>query len=169
MCQSFIGLRCCGVINVFEIYLQETLHLKARKKPRHHLSLLEKPRNYKQSKWEGEKCMKIFHYDTVKAKEANDGASKVTVRWLITKEMGAENFAMRLFEIASGGYSPLHAHSWEHEVFILDGEGTVFDGEKATAVKAGDVVFVPTDERHQFRNNGKKPLKFLCLIPYSKE
>jgi quercetin dioxygenase-like cupin family protein len=76
---------------------------------------------------------------------------------------------MRLFEMAPGGCSPLHAHSWEHEGFILEGEGQVFDGEKASAFKAGDVVFVPPDERHQFRNNGKKTLKFLCLIPYAKE
>jgi quercetin dioxygenase-like cupin family protein len=113
--------------------------------------------------------MKIFHYDTVKAKDAGDGASKVTVRWLISKEMGAENFAMRLFEVEPDGYSPLHTHWWEHEVFILEGEGVVFDGEKATAFKAGDVVFVPSGERHQFRNSSEKTLKFLCLIPYAKE
>jgi quercetin dioxygenase-like cupin family protein len=113
--------------------------------------------------------MKIFNYDTVKAKDAGYGASKITVRWLITKEMGAENFAMRLFEMEPSGYSPLHVHAWEHEVFILEGEGQVFDGEKATVFKAGDVVFVPPDERHQFKNNGKKTLKFLCLIPYAKE
>lgn len=113
--------------------------------------------------------MKTFHYNTVKAKDAECCASKVTVRWLITKDMGAENFAMRLFEMEPSGYSPLHAHSWEHEVFILEGEGTVFDGEKTSALNPGDVVFVPADERHQFRNNGKKTLKFLCLVPYAKE
>ena len=113
--------------------------------------------------------MKIFPYNTIKAKNAGEGASKVTIRWLITKKMGAENFAMRLFEMEPSGYSPLHAHSWEHEVFILEGEGQVSDGEKATAIKAGDVVFVPSDEQHQFRNNGKKPLKFLCLVPYAKK
>ncbi len=113
--------------------------------------------------------MNIFHCDTVKAKDAEDGASKVKVRWLITKEIGAENFAMRLFEMEPGGYSPLHTHPWEHEVFILDGEGCIFDGEKASAFKAGDVVFISTDERHQFKNNGEKTLRFLCLIPYEKE
>jgi quercetin dioxygenase-like cupin family protein len=113
--------------------------------------------------------MKIFPYNTVKAEDAGEGTSKVTIRWLITKKIGAKNFAMRLFEMEPGGYSPLHAHSWEHEVFILEGEGQVFDGEKATAFKAGDVVFMSPDEQHQFRNNGKKPLKFLCLIPYTKE
>ena len=113
--------------------------------------------------------MKIFHYDTVKAKDAEDGASKLKIRWLITKEIGAENFAMRLFEMEPGGCSPLHAHPWEHEVFILEGAGFVFDGEKAKEFKAGDIVFVSPDEQHQFKNNGKKPLRFLCLIPYVKE
>ncbi|MCW4045378.1 MAG: cupin domain-containing protein [Candidatus Bathyarchaeota archaeon] len=113
--------------------------------------------------------MKIFNYNTVQAKDAGEGTSKVAVRWLITKELVAENFAMRLFEIEAGGYSPLHTHPWEHEVFILEGEGQVFDGEIATAIKAGDVVFVPSGEQHQFKNNSKETLKFLCLIPCVKK
>lgn len=113
--------------------------------------------------------MKVFHYTAVVSRVAGEGASKVSVRWLIDKDVGAENFAMRLFEIEPGGYSPLHVHSWEHEVFVLDGAGSVSDGERASAFKAGDVVFVPSNERHQFKNSGGKPLRFLCLIPYVKE
>jgi quercetin dioxygenase-like cupin family protein len=113
--------------------------------------------------------MKLFYYDAVKAKDAEEGASKLKVRWLITKEVGAENFAMRLFEMEPSGYSPLHMHPWEHEVFILEGEGLAFDGKKAEEFKAGDVIFIPPGERHQIKNNGKKTLKFLCLIPYAKE
>ena len=113
--------------------------------------------------------MKLFHYDAVKAKAAEEGASKLKVRWLITKEIGAENFAMRLFEMKPGGYSPLHTHPWEHEVFILEGEGLAFDGKRAKELKAGDVMFIPPGERHQVKNNDKKALKFLCLIPYAKE
>ena len=112
--------------------------------------------------------MNVFNYETVDSKEVEDGASKVKVKWLITKGMGANNFAMRLFEVKPGGYSPLHTHPWEHEVFILKGEGVVFDGEKTTPFKADDVVFIPSEERHQFKNKGRKHLKFLCLIPNEK-
>ena len=112
--------------------------------------------------------MNVFNYETVAAKEVEDGASRVKIRWLITQDMGAKNFAMRLFEVEPGGYSPLHTHPWEHEVFILKGEGIVFDGEKTTSFKADDVVFIPGEERHQFKNTGKKQLKFLCLIPNPK-
>jgi quercetin dioxygenase-like cupin family protein len=50
---------------------------------------------------------------------------------LITKEMGAPNFVMRLFEIDPDGYSPFHTHAWEHEVFVLEGEGTVLTEKTA--------------------------------------
>jgi hypothetical protein len=49
---------------------------------------------------------KIFRYDNVKLEITMEGASKVKVRWLITKEMGAKNFAMRIFEVEPNGYSP---------------------------------------------------------------
>jgi quercetin dioxygenase-like cupin family protein len=114
--------------------------------------------------------MKVFNYETVRAATVSEsGASKITVRWLITKEMGAPNFAMRLFEVAAGGYSPLHTHSWEHEVFILEGEGVMTDGKKATPLKPNDVIYTAPDEWHQFKNTGKKTLKFLCLIPHPQE
>jgi quercetin dioxygenase-like cupin family protein len=83
--------------------------------------------------------------------------------------MGASNFAMRVFEVELGGFTPLHKHPWEHEVFILDGTGQLFDGEQTTIFKTGDVVFVPPNERHQFKNDGKTLLRFICLIPYSEE
>jgi quercetin dioxygenase-like cupin family protein len=112
--------------------------------------------------------MKIFNYEMVNAKEVEDGASRVKIRWLITQDMGAKNFAMRLFEVEPGGCSPLHTHPWEHEVFILKGEGVVFDGENSAPFKANDIVFIPSEERHQFKNTSKKQLKFLCLIPNPK-
>jgi quercetin dioxygenase-like cupin family protein len=109
--------------------------------------------------------MKVVPYKDIEAKEADEGASKLKVRWLITEETGAPNFAMRLFEMEPGGHSPFHNHSWEHEVFILEGEGIVVGGSEEKKIKAGDAVFVPPKEQHQFKNNGKKKLKFLCLVP----
>jgi quercetin dioxygenase-like cupin family protein len=109
--------------------------------------------------------MKIFSYKTVEAKDAGEGSSKLKVRWLITKEMGAPNFAMRVFEMEPGGHSPLHTHPWEHEVFVLKGEGVVVgEGEQRT-VTHGDVVFIAPNELHQFKNNGAVTFMFVCLVP----
>lgn len=113
--------------------------------------------------------MRIAHYTDTKAEKADEGASKVKVRWVISKEMGAPNFAMRVFEVEPGGYSPLHAHKWEHEVFILEGDGIVVseDGEKR--FKPGDAVFVAPNEKHQFRNDSQRPVKFICIVPHAKK
>jgi quercetin dioxygenase-like cupin family protein len=113
--------------------------------------------------------MKIAHYTDTEAKEADEGASKVKVRWVISKEMGAPNFAMRIFEIEPGGYSPLHSHNWEHEVFILEGDGVVVSQDREEKFKPGDVVFVSPNEKHQFKNNGKKLVKFICIVPHAKK
>lgn len=110
--------------------------------------------------------MKILNYADLEAKDAGEDTSKLTIRWLIAKETGAERFAMRLFEMEPDGHSPFHNHPWEHEIFILEGEGVAFDGTKEKEIKAGDAIFIPPNEKHQLRNNSKKTLKFLCLIPY---
>lgn len=110
--------------------------------------------------------LKVFSYTDVEAKAADEGAVKLKVRWLITKDIGAPNFAMRLFEMQPGGNSPLHTHDWEHEVFILEGEGTVVGKEGEKKFKPGDAVFIRPNEKHQFKNTGKKLVKFLCLVPY---
>jgi quercetin dioxygenase-like cupin family protein len=66
----------------------------------------------------------------------------------------------------AGGYSPYHHHEWEHEVFILEGEGTITTESGDIPFQPGSVVFIPPNEYHQFKNTGKRPVKFLCLIPY---
>lgn len=113
--------------------------------------------------------MKKFAYTEIEAETVEKQSKNLKVRWLITKETGAENFAMRLFEMGSGGHTPLHSHDWEHEVFILEGEGLVVGGEEKKQLKAGEVIFVPANELHQFKNNSENPVKFLCLIPYKSE
>ena len=114
--------------------------------------------------------VKHVHYTEVDLEESDEeGIKDLKVRWLISKKDGAEKFAMRLFEIQPGGYSPLHQHDWEHEVFILEGNGVTKDKINEKPFKQGDVLFVPPMEWHQFVNSGEKPLKFLCLIPSKKE
>jgi quercetin dioxygenase-like cupin family protein len=111
--------------------------------------------------------MKHVHCSEVELETPQEqGIKDVMVRWLISKKDGAENFAMRLFEIQPGGYTPLHQHDWEHEVFILEGQGVTRNKNTEEPFDQHDVFFVLPLEWHQFVNTGKEPLKFLCLIPY---
>lgn len=91
-----------------------------------------------------------------------EGSVGTTIRWVIDGEHdGAPTFATRVIEIVPGGHSPHHAHWFEHENFILEGEGSVRIGQETHAIKAGDVVFVPPDVKHQYVNTGEKTLRFI--------
>jgi len=96
------------------------------------------------------------------------GASGVRMVMLIGREHGAPNFSMRRFTIEPGGHSPKHSHDYEHEVVILDGKGTALLAGEERAIHAGDVLFVPPDEEHQFRAAADEPLRFICLVPASR-
>ena len=112
--------------------------------------------------------MKVSDHRQIKSQPVQmQGAEGCTVRWLVGEEDGAPNFAMRQFEVAPGGFTPKHSHPYEHEVFVLEGQGVVFEDEKSHPLRSGDVVFVPSNEVHQFRNTGGTSLKFLCLVPNS--
>ena len=109
--------------------------------------------------------MKVFNYKDIESQEVGEEAKGVSLRWLIDKKTPAPNFYMRIFEIVPGGYTPLHRHPWEHEVFILEGKGRVHGGGGERAFGPYDVVYIPPKEEHQFKNIGDSTIKMLCLIP----
>jgi quercetin dioxygenase-like cupin family protein len=114
--------------------------------------------------------LKHVHYSDVQLETPEEnGIKDIKVRWVISRKDGAANFAMRVFEILPDGYTPLHQHDWEHEVFIIEGEGITKDKTSEKKFNQGDVLFIPPMEWHQFVNTGDKLLKFLCLIPYKGE
>lgn len=115
--------------------------------------------------------MIIRDADEVPARQISaDGARGLLFRMLIGEDQGAENFYMRRMDLAPGGCTPHHAHPWEHEIYVLAGAGEVLcqsddGGEQARPIRPGQVLYMPPDEKHQFRNTGDDVLKFLCLVP----
>jgi quercetin dioxygenase-like cupin family protein len=93
------------------------------------------------------------------------GATGARMRMLVGPQEGARNFHMRHFEVAPGGFTPHHRHDYEHEILILKGEGVAQSEAGERRFRAGDVIWVPPNELHQFRNTGAGPLEFICLIP----
>jgi len=97
-----------------------------------------------------------------------EGAEDTEKAVLIGEEEGARNFIMRVFRIIPGGFTPYHKHDWEHEVYILRGEGTVKIAGKEEPIKQRDAAFIPPNIEHQFINTGNEILEFICVIPTRK-
>lgn len=95
-----------------------------------------------------------------------EGAKAVTVRVLLGPQDGAPTVAMRLFELAPGGHTPFHAHDFEHEVIILDGDIAVVTPDGPRPVQKDDVLLVPANAQHQFQNRSDTDsARFICLVP----
>ncbi len=92
------------------------------------------------------------------------GVNGATMAIMVGREDGAPNFALRQFKVEPKGNTPRHSHDYEHEVFIVEGGGTVLLEGAERPVKSGDVVYVPADHEHQFKA-GDTGLRFLCLVP----
>ena len=109
--------------------------------------------------------MKIIHYqEAAEKKYPRDQAKGAAGRVVIGEADGAKNFCMRVFEIAPRGITGKHAHEWEHEVYILEGQGKVrYEGQEES-IKPGDAILIPPAKKHQFQA-GAEPLKFICLVP----
>jgi len=106
--------------------------------------------------------MKVHHYLDVKPMEEVPGA---VMRRVICEEQGAPNFCMRVFEVAPGMKTPSHFHPWEHEVYVLSGQGKVVGEDGAKKLSKDVALFIAPNEKHFLQATGKAPLRFICVIP----
>jgi quercetin dioxygenase-like cupin family protein len=93
----------------------------------------------------------------------------VTKRVVIGPEQQAPNFYMRVFTLNPEGHSPFHAHDWEHEVFVLRGQGILVTHKETRLehpLTPGDVALVPPGILHQFLNrSSQEEFEFICIVP----
>ncbi len=92
-----------------------------------------------------------------------EGGGKI--RWLITHKDGADKYSMRLITIHKGKSTPSHQHDYEHEIFVISGEGeTILDG-KRYQVNSNDFIFIPGGIHHVL--NAYSDMKVICVVPIS--
>ncbi|MFO7684756.1 MAG: cupin domain-containing protein [Desulfobacterales bacterium] len=110
--------------------------------------------------------MKITKYEDCPSRQFdNETVKGVTGRVVIGKADHAENFCMRVFTVAPGGFTPRHQHPWEHEIFVHSGIGKIYVNGDWREVQSGTAIFVPGGEEHQLMNGGGEEFVFICLIP----
>ncbi|MQG34333.1 MAG: cupin domain-containing protein [SAR202 cluster bacterium] len=73
---------------------------------------------------------------------------------LVTLEDNPPTCTMTFSHIKPGETSSHHIHEWEHEVYIIQGSGTLICDGKEYPVKAGDAMFIPPNVDHYTLNNG---------------
>jgi quercetin dioxygenase-like cupin family protein len=107
--------------------------------------------------------MAVRHSGDVDVVSLENGEG-VTRQVLISSEEGP-NFAMRKFTIQPGGGMPNHTNLVEHEQYVVAGSARIGIGDEIFEVKQGDVVFIPAEVPHWYRNEGDVAFEFLCMVP----
>ena len=114
--------------------------------------------------------MLIQKSSKIKSISVIDNLAKNSYMKVLTK--GSGNFTMRKFTIKPKGYTPLHNHKWEHEIYVLSGNGYLLHKKanllKKTKLAAGIFAYILPFEMHQFINNSKKDFEFICVVPGKK-
>jgi quercetin dioxygenase-like cupin family protein len=105
-------------------------------------------------------------YQEVPAEPVSDG---ITIRWVVGQPEGAPNFAMRVIEFEPGVVFARHQHPYEHEIFVLEGEGVAEGPKGEVPMQPGAALYIAPDELHGYRNTGEGVLRFICVIPHQEE
>lgn len=93
--------------------------------------------------------------------------SGAVIHEAISAEDGAKNFVMRVIEQPPGKSSPGHAHEWEHEIFVLSGEGVAHIEKEEFKISKDSVVFFAPNEWHKISTpaDKKRALRWITVIP----
>ena len=95
----------------------------------------------------------------------NSRAEGATRQILIGTMENSPHFHMRYFAVQPGGHTSLDQHAHDHGVYVLHGRARLRLGEEEHELNAGDVVYIPGNEVHQFFTSGDEPFGFLCVVP----
>jgi quercetin dioxygenase-like cupin family protein len=100
------------------------------------------------------------------AKDINSSEAKnAKMKVLVSAEQGWEDYVMRVIEVEEDGFTPKHSHPWPHINYIIEGNGELMIDGNLNPVNAGSYAYVPKNHLHQFKNVGKTPFKFICIVP----
>ena len=104
------------------------------------------------------------YWEITEEKVPENMASCTTIRWLLSEKDGVPTFYMRMFTMGPNCHIKGHYHPWEHEIYVLQGEGTIRIGDKKYLVGPGSFIYVPPNVEHEYWS-GSTGLRFLCMIP----
>ncbi len=82
---------------------------------------------------------------------------------LLSGEDTAGRYSLIDMYVPPGGGPPPHRHDFEESFIVLEGEiEATFRGQKVS-LRTGQVIQIPANAPHQFRNNSTQPARLLCI------
>jgi quercetin dioxygenase-like cupin family protein len=83
----------------------------------------------------------------------------VIAREFIGENHGGIGISFLLVEAPPGRGPSLHTHPYEELMLVQEGEATAAVGDEEWQLRAGDIVLIPANQPHGFRNSGDGVLR----------
>jgi quercetin dioxygenase-like cupin family protein len=109
--------------------------------------------------------MVVGHIQDVVGTPIENPEVKGALKKVLVSPQDWEGWAMRLFTLEAGGFTPRHTHPWPHINYVTAGQGTLHLDGQDHALTAGCFAYVPGGKLHQFQNTSQEPLSFICIVP----
>lgn len=93
--------------------------------------------------------MKLIRVDQVAKEPWADKlfTGSVTLQAIIGSDL-SENFLIQQVNFSKGVRNKFHSHSTEQILIVTEGEGIVATDKEEITVRPGDVIFIPSGEKH---------------------
>lgn len=89
----------------------------------------------------------------------------VAQRTLVSAETGATNLTIWDLHAPVDTGAPMHVHTHEETITVLQGHIVARIGEERVEAYAGQTVYMPADVPHGFRVVGDEPAHLLIVFP----
>jgi mannose-6-phosphate isomerase-like protein (cupin superfamily) len=84
-------------------------------------------------------------------------------RYLVNQDVGCLDVT-QFVGLIPPGRAPLHSHTYDEVVYVLEGEGRLHIGDTTRPLRAGSCVHLPPLELHSIENTGATPIKVLGVF-----
>jgi len=92
---------------------------------------------------------------------ASDPSARLRGAFVVSPGEGASNTLVVYLEVDPGNRVPLHMHSAEETVLVLQGAAEATAGDQKVDVRPGAIVVIPAFVRHGFRSTGPETLRLV--------
>jgi mannose-6-phosphate isomerase-like protein (cupin superfamily) len=84
-------------------------------------------------------------------------------RYLVDQELGSLDVT-QFGGVIPPGKAPLHSHTYDEVIYILEGEGTLHLGGGETPIARGSCIHLPPLVEHCLENTGERPMRVLGVF-----
>ncbi|HWN99075.1 MAG TPA: cupin domain-containing protein [Blastocatellia bacterium] len=86
-----------------------------------------------------------------------------TFKFLVNQEVGASRVT-QFIGVIPPGRVPMHHHTYEEAIYIIEGEGRVWTNDGTAEFSAGSSIYLPRGVSHSLENTGRADIRLLGVF-----